>query len=105
VVDIDSGFPSERIIRRVRYSDVEIINLSTENKDVTFNATVASANSKEKVNRWAYYRETLEKTLVEAIEKSRLASILVCRYRLTTEGKDGKPNYNFLDIIVDAALN
>ena len=106
IVDVtDSAFIGE-IIRMTRYCNAKIINLSFENKDVTFTAIPAHKyNTGKPDTKWAYYRTTLTMTLQEAIESGRLVSILVYRYRITTEGKDKKPKYDMKDVIVTAAMN
>ena len=99
---------SGRVIRMVRYNDAEIVNLSVQCKDVTFNATPASSYAMrgQKTNRWAYYKPKLENILMEAIGSHRSVSILVYRYMIQTEGsEDGKPKYDTKDVIVTAVLN
>ena len=94
-----------KVIRMTRYKDAEMVNLSIENKDVTFYARPVSSYSARKQNRWAYYKKCLQEILIEAIAGSRSVNILVYRYRITTEGEDGKPKYDMRDVIITATLN
>jgi len=105
--DITKSDFSGKVIRMTRYCDATIVNLSTENKDITFNASPASAHATrgQKINKWAYYKETLEQTLMEAVGGNRSVSILVYRYSITSEGKDGKLVYDLRDVVVSATLN
>lgn len=93
---------SGKNIRLTRYANAQLINLSTENKDVTFTGTPANSSARrgEYQTRWAYYDEKLENIFVEAVESNRNVAILVKRYRVEYE----KDKYSMIDLIVSGNL-
>lgn len=105
VVDVTDSNYIGKAIRITRYKDAEILNLSMENKDVTFYVRPVSSYTSKKVNRWAYFRDGLVHILIDAIKDHRSIDILVYRYRIESEGEDGKSKFDLKDVIVTATLN
>lgn len=108
---VQEGYTLEgkpKIIRRMRFDEAKVVNISTDCKDLTYISLFLSAHTKHgaKITKWAYYDERLESILVQSIEDDITVNLLVHRllYKYIKKG-ESKPKYDTHDFIANAELN
>lgn len=105
----DFVLESNDVIRKIRYTNATIVNLSMSEEDVTFSArNPSSYNSAKIVSKWAHFDKddkNILDVLNRGIDENAQVNLLVHRYLLIykKKGSDEK-NHSFWDVIISATM-